>query len=242
VDGAIAAFRQVIHLKADYAEAHCNLGQILQNKGQFTEALAHLRRGHELGTKQPGWRIPSAEWVRKAERMVALEKNLPAILHGEAQPADTPERLTLAKMCAARAWHAAAVRLWADAFAADPRRAGDLNTQDRYNAACSAALAGCGFGNDDPPPGDAAREKLRRQALAWLRADLAAYIKLLAGANPQAPALVRQRLQHWQRDVDFRGVRGDDALAKLPEAERQDWQQLWQDVEALVRRATKGGS
>jgi serine/threonine-protein kinase len=72
VDGAIAAFRQAIHLKADYAEAHCNLGQILQKKGQFTEALTHLRRGHELGTNQPGWRYPSAEWVREAERLVRL--------------------------------------------------------------------------------------------------------------------------------------------------------------------------
>jgi hypothetical protein len=33
-------------------------------------------------------------------------------------------------------------------------------------------------------------------------------------------------------------VRGCDALAKLPEVERQAWQQLWQEVEALRERAT----
>jgi hypothetical protein len=48
-------------------------------------------------------------------------------------------------------------------------------------------------------------------------------------------------MRHWLRDVDFNGVRGPDALGNLPEAERQRWQQLWQDVEALERRATKGG-
>jgi hypothetical protein len=34
------------------------------------------------------------------------------------------------------------------------------------------------------------------------------------------------------------GVRGD-ALAKLPEAERQEWQKLWDDVEALRKRAAE---
>jgi hypothetical protein len=32
-------------------------------------------------------------------------------------------------------------------------------------------------------------------------------------------------------------VRDAAALATLPEAEREDWRQLWQDVEALRRAA-----
>ena len=42
---------------------------------------------------------------------------------------------------------------------------------------------------------------------------------------------MQQRLREWQQDADFAGVRGE-ALAKLPEAERKAWQQLWADVEA----------
>jgi hypothetical protein len=49
---------------------------------------------------------------------------------------------------------------------------------------------------------------------------------------------VQQRLQHWQQDTDFAGVRGD-ALTKLPEAERQQWQKLWAEIEALRQRAMK---
>jgi len=41
------------------------------------------------------------------------------------------------------------------------------------------------------------------------------------------------------RDRDFAGVRGDEALAKLPEAERHEWRKLWQDVAELERRATE---
>jgi hypothetical protein len=45
-------------------------------------------------------------------------------------------------------------------------------------------------------------------------------------------------MQHWLGDPDFNGVRGPDALAKLPEAERLKWQRLWEQVEALRRQAT----
>jgi hypothetical protein len=44
-------------------------------------------------------------------------------------------------------------------------------------------------------------------------------------------------MKHWQQDTDFAGVRGPAALAKLPEAERQDWEELWADVADLLGRA-----
>jgi hypothetical protein len=37
---------------------------------------------------------------------------------------------------------------------------------------------------------------------------------------------------------DLAAVRGN-AIAKLPEAERQQWQKLWDDVEALRKRAAE---
>jgi hypothetical protein len=40
-----------------------------------------------------------------------------------------------------------------------------------------------------------------------------------------------------QKDADLAGLRDPDALAKLPEAEREPWQQLWTDVAALLKRA-----
>jgi hypothetical protein len=44
-------------------------------------------------------------------------------------------------------------------------------------------------------------------------------------------------LQHWHEDPDFDSVRGKEALAKLPEAERAAWQQLWADVETILKKA-----
>jgi hypothetical protein len=44
-------------------------------------------------------------------------------------------------------------------------------------------------------------------------------------------------LQHWQADSDLAGIRDPEALAKLPEAERKEWQALWAEVDALIAKA-----
>jgi tetratricopeptide (TPR) repeat protein len=236
-DNAIAAYREAIHLKKDYAEAHCNLGDVLRQQGRFIEALKAVRRGHELGLQRPDWRYPSAEWVKQAERLVALDGKLPDVLSGKAQPADTAERLALAEFCAAhKKRYAAAARFYAETFAAEPKLSADPPSGLRYFAACTAALAGCGEGEDAKSLGDKERAHLRRQALDWLQADLAAWRRQLEKEPAKAGPAVMQQMQHWQNDADFVGVRGMEALAKLPEAERLEWQKLWQEVEELRQR------
>jgi hypothetical protein len=44
-------------------------------------------------------------------------------------------------------------------------------------------------------------------------------------------------MQHWLDDSDFAGVRGEAALAKLPETERRAWQKLWADVAETLAQA-----
>jgi hypothetical protein len=45
-------------------------------------------------------------------------------------------------------------------------------------------------------------------------------------------------MPYWQRDPARSHVPGD-ALAKLPEAERHDWQTFWQAVAELGERAAQ---
>jgi serine/threonine-protein kinase len=239
VDGAIEEYRAAIRLKVDFADAHCVLGQILCSKGQFTEALTYLRRGHELGSKNQRWPIPSAQWVKECEQLVELDARLPRVLKEEIQPAGIGERIALAQLCqmSCKSLYLAAYRFYTAAFAEQPNLADDLQGQHRYNAACAAALAGCGHGKDARDLPDREYVGLRRQALEWLRADLAANRQLLEKEPDKARPLVREHMQHWQQDTDFAGVRGPDALAKLPEAERQEWQKLWADVADTLARA-----
>ena len=121
------------------------------------------------------------------------------MLRGEDQPKDNAERLTFAQMAYDRKHFAAAARLWAEALASDPKLGDDRQAGHRYNAACAAALAAAGQGKDEPPPDDAAKAKLRRQALDWLKAELTAWTKLLESGPPQARPTVVQTLQHWKR-------------------------------------------
>jgi hypothetical protein len=161
------------------------------------------------------------------------------VLKGEAQPKDAAERLALAWLAQQpyKRLHAAAARLAADAFAYQPKLADNLVQQPRYNAARSALLAAMGRAADAHKVPDKVRLPLRRQALQWLRADLALYAKAVQGGKPAVKQAVRQRLAHWQSDADLASVRAEDALANLPEGERKAWQQLWADVADLLRKA-----
>jgi tetratricopeptide (TPR) repeat protein len=286
---AATAFRRATALNPDSAEAHCNLGHALREVGHLEAALAELRRGHELGSRRPGWPYPSAQWVkdcerltapvhfrrgmalvvttdrfrqaaeelrrahelsagdpngpdpsglllRRVERLAALESRLPALLKGRARPAGPEEQLCLAWLCQFRGDNAAAARWYGEAFAARPALGEDLATGDRYDGACAAALAGCGQGADARTLGEKERARLREQALAWLRADLAAWGKLLEKDPGKARAAVSRMLRHWLADPDFNGVRGRPALGRLPESERRAWQALWQEVKAVYLR------
>jgi hypothetical protein len=78
---------------------------------------------------------------------------------------------------------------------------------------------------------------LRYGHLAWLRAELEARRRLRKEGAPKACPPVPLELRHWLTDRDFDGVRGAEALARLPAAERQEWRKLWADLADTVARA-----
>src|SRR5262249_20842105 len=76
---AEAPLRKAIKLKPDYAEAYCNLGSVLRCRGRFEESLEAIRQGHQLGSQQDSFRNQypsSAQWVKNAERLIALAPDL----------------------------------------------------------------------------------------------------------------------------------------------------------------------
>src|SRR5262249_20917227 len=150
------------------------------------------------------------------------------------KPAGDAQRLALARLCQEpfKKLYAASFRFYREALVNDPKRA-DAQLGHRYDAACAAALAGCGQGKDAAGLTGAERARLRKQALDWLRAELDAWNRLLPRARP----VVVQRMRHWLADDNFAGVRGARALAQLPEAERPAWRDLWADVAQTLTRA-----
>jgi serine/threonine-protein kinase len=228
-------------------------------------SVKEARRTLAEAVRAYNWTEPQANhttaWVshvlrREAEAL--LLPNLPAFLRGEYQPQDNDERLALLGVCQFQGRHAAAARLYADAFAADPDladrlttecryrtlreehpdddRMGPLDTEGRYLAARCAALAGCGRAGDGVNLGDAERARWRRQARAWLHADLALWARTLDGGSGMDLDLVKRMLTHWQTEPDLAGIQDLQALDEASAEERNECFALWDEVSVVLRR------
>jgi tetratricopeptide (TPR) repeat protein len=236
---AEAAFRKAIQRKPDHPEAHCELGVALRLQGCFAAALASFQRGHELGSRVPGWHSALCEqWIRQAEKLLALDRKLPRILKREVQPAGVAEQLVLAQLCQQpfKRLYAAAARFYSDAFTAEPRLLEGLRFPHRYNAASIAALAGTGRGADADKLDEKERTRWRKQALAWLRTELDLWREQVKSQGGAGRDRAQEVLQLWQRDPHLAGVRDFLALQRLPREERQAWRDLWWDVAVLLAR------
>jgi hypothetical protein len=84
------------------------------------------------------------------------------------------------------------------------------------------------------------RARWRRQAIAWLRADLAFWTKQVEAGPPQAKALVMRTLSQWKEDADLAGIRDEEANKALPDAEQKARRALWAEVDELLAKARAG--
>jgi serine/threonine-protein kinase len=134
----------------------------------------------------------------------------------------------------------AAARLWDEAFAADPKLAEYLEAANRYDAARSAALAGTGQGEREPPLDEREKAQWRKRAVEWLAADLARRADQARAGTPAARAEVAQKLLHWKSDPDLAGIRDATAIAALPADQQAACRALWSEVDALLARARGG--
>jgi hypothetical protein len=203
----------------------------LTNLITVTEALGRADEVSEV-------RRQVAEFMAREPFQAAVAARLTAILKGQSFM-DELERLELAYQAYKQALYAGSARLFAEAIASDSKIADDRQRQHRYNAACAAALAGSGQGKDEPPPDDAAKAKLRRQARDWLQAELTAWSKLLDSGPVEWKARIAPTMKHWKEDADLAGIRDEMALSKLPEDERAALKMLWNDVDQLHVRAAE---
>jgi tetratricopeptide (TPR) repeat protein len=237
---AVTAYRRAIRLQPNLAEAHVNLGGVLFQQAQFSQAVAELKQGHALLSARDPRREGVGQLLQRCQRQLVLEARLSAVLQGTDRPASAAEQIEFGRLCVLKELFVAAARLHRDAFAAEPRLAEAVPAGVRHVAACAALLASFGHGKDAAGLDGKGRAGWRRQALTWLRADLDWWRRALDRGNAQTRAVLGQWLQQLQANSDLAAVRARDALAKLPEAERKQWQQFWADVAALHRRALGG--
>jgi serine/threonine-protein kinase len=228
---ALTAFKLSIRLNSKAPYTHFNLGVALEDSGDFAAAREAFQSGLAVLPKEDSVRGTVLQHIRECDVFMELDRKLPAILNGTMKPINVDELIVLAIMCfQMKKLYALSARFYDDAFKAQPGLQDDENFHHRYHAACAAASAGCGRGNDAFMVDEKSRARWRRQALEWLKAQLEVSAKRLPGA----PDRVKPFLQHWQRDPLLAGLREPAALKKLPKTEQEAWNKLWADVEALL--------
>jgi eukaryotic-like serine/threonine-protein kinase len=176
-----------------------------------------------------------AELAARDPAFKEIDRRIKEVVAGAATNG-VEELLALAQRCSDTRRFALAARFWNQALEAEPLLAESRQSKHAYNAACAAALAGCGEGVDDSPPSDEAKAKLRGQALHWLQSELETWKKHLENATAEQRQIAVFKLQKWQSVPDLSGVRGD-AINKLPEAERAEWKSLWQSAAEILEQA-----
>jgi tetratricopeptide (TPR) repeat protein len=218
LDEAIADYHEALRLMTDRALVHTTLGGFLVRKGQLDEAIDECREAIRL------WRNHVDSWQTPCQEAEA-HSNLAKALRYKGRLGD------------AFVEDKEAFRLYSTTIADKPQVVeGLITNQVRYDAACASARAGCYQGADADKLNKEC-PRLRQQALDWLRADLKAYRQMLEKSADKSGPMIVQRMQHWLQDPDFDGVRGPEALARLPEAEHAAWQKLWDDVAQMLAKA-----
>jgi hypothetical protein len=165
--------------------------------------------------------------------------NLPEFVRGAYRPRSNDERLALVGLCQFKELHHAAACLYEEAFVADPRLTDNPERLHLYRAACFASLAGSGRGADVTSLRESQQMHWRKQARNWLHADLTSLSEYAFEGEPGRRQFVENRLAHWQRDSDLAGLRDSAELEKLAPSERQECENLWSEVDALLKRFKK---
>jgi serine/threonine-protein kinase len=229
VDEGVAHLRQALRLDPKNVWAHNNLGTALRNQGRLDEAIDHYQQALRIDPKSAATHNNLAfalhargrvdEAIDHFRESIRLDPSSSAMAHNN-----------LGGILRDRGQYEEAIDHLRQAVQIEPKL---VTTQNHlgitmYEAARAAVRAAASQGPENVPGGEPGRAGLRRKALDWLRADLELTIRLQGQGT-----LPGWSLAAWQTEPALTSVRDPAALAKLPAAEREQWQRLWADVAAL---------
>src|SRR5262249_11275897 len=159
----------------------------------------------ELG-RQPDLTEPASRGARECEQLMKMDDFLPDLLEGKAHLSDAPSRIQFAEFCLHhKDLPATAAKLYREAFALKPAWAED-GRGDRPPAGWAGARAGGGQGRDARARDEAGGPRGREQARPWLPAGWELWGRGREQRKTPPPAVIRRRLQQWQRERDLDGL------------------------------------
>jgi tetratricopeptide (TPR) repeat protein/tRNA A-37 threonylcarbamoyl transferase component Bud32 len=229
-DEAIEQFVQALGIAPRSAILHNDFALLLRAQRRDDEAMEHLRMSLCIDPKSARVHLNLSvalfdkgradEGFEHVQQSVRLEPNFAPAHFSFAHRLRDRGRLAEAIDELQKA-----VRLEGD----KPNTAWYWLVLTREQAAGAYVQAAAGQRSEDAQRGESERAGLRRQALAWLRANLELTTKLRNDGQ-----VLTLSLSSLLSDPALASVRDLAALAKLPGVEREPWQRLWTDVAASI--------
>jgi hypothetical protein len=134
-------------------------------------------------------------------------------------------------------YYVSAARLYAEVRAAASESSPQVAAQDRHIAVRAAILAGTGYGDESAALGQTERTAWLDQARIWLRAELAAAVKIFdIGTTPERLEW-RTALIKLQIEPAVNWLRKHDLSTENSHAERPIDSALWSDFIEFSSRA-----
>jgi Flp pilus assembly protein TadD len=229
LDGAEASYRTAMVIDPNATGIYYNMGLVHDRRGDLAGAEEWLRKAVAANPRNAYYREILDGVVERA-KLPRLEE----IAAGRAKPATPAEAIEFAILAAQspRRRFGLTVKLYSEAFAADPALADPLKYPHRYWAACDAVKAATGQDAEMTAPGVEEWSFFTGLALKWLRADLVVWVS--RAKDPKRRQEVRENLKYWKNDTGLAPVRDPAWLEAMPSADRKAWQALWRDVDALL--------
>jgi tetratricopeptide (TPR) repeat protein len=226
---AIDHYQQALGIDARSVAAHIDLGVALYHQGRLEEAIDHYQQALGIDPESVGAHLGLGGVLREKGRLEEAIDHYQQALRIDSRSVEAHNNL--GGVLREKGRLEEAIGHFQQALRIEPKSAfaSAWLGITLYPAARAAVRGVTGPGPENGQPGAPERAGLRRQALDWLRAHLELTTKLANDGK-----VVDWSLATWQTDPGLANVRDPAALAKLPDAEREQWQRLWADVAALV--------
>jgi tetratricopeptide (TPR) repeat protein len=235
LEGAIRHYRLALQADPKDVIALVNLSDALGASGNFDEAAAAAKKALQIDANNT---YALTNLAQALQRQKKLDEAIAACRKAIAIDGRLAEAyMVLGSTLSVKGEVDEAITAFRKALTIDPTSLTSVNSTLRYNAACSAALAGWGKSKNSDKRDEAKRGRLRQQGRDWLQDDLRLFRQKIQQGDRPTVSRIAANLSDWQQNADLAGVREAKELAKLPEAERQLWQRLWTEVKELEREA-----
>jgi Flp pilus assembly protein TadD len=233
---AEAFFRAALAMRPDSSVARYTVGLVLERRSQLEEAAELYRQAIEL---DPGNVCPHYS----LGTLLELQDRLPEAAACyrkviELDPKDPEPHLNLARTLLAleeypEALEAARRAVKTLPTGTDREEAKDLVYRAGLGQRLVATLARADHGKRTASRDGEVKARWRRQALAWLRAELVAHSGN-SDDSSESGSEARHQLEPWPGDEGLGAVSDAEALARLPKPERKEWEAFWAQVRTLL--------